>query len=81
MEILDIPIITSASFDGDIFIVVADGKTYTWNVKEISNRLFIATDVDRNNFTISPSGYGIHWPTLDEDISLNGLLKNKKLGD
>jgi hypothetical protein len=25
-------------------------------------------------FEVSPSGYGIHWPRLDEDISIDGLL-------
>lgn len=74
---VDIPKIISASFDGDHFIVVADGKKYTWHVREVSTLLLNASDEDRNNFTIFPSGYGIHWPTLDEDISLNGLLKNK----
>ena len=80
MEILDIPKITSASFNGDLFIVTADGKKYNWNIKEISTRLSNATEADRNNFIISPSGYGIHWPNLDEDISLSGLLKSKKHG-
>ncbi|PKN21436.1 MAG: hypothetical protein CVU65_16870 [Deltaproteobacteria bacterium HGW-Deltaproteobacteria-22] len=23
---------------------------------------------------MSPSGYGIHWPELDEDLSVDGLL-------
>jgi hypothetical protein len=76
MEIVDIPKIISASFDGDHFIVVADGKKYKWHLSQISTLLLNASDEDRNNFTISPSGYGIHWPTLDEDISINGLLKN-----
>lgn len=26
------------------------------------------------NFQISPSGYGIHWPDLDEDISINAFI-------
>jgi hypothetical protein len=30
--------------------------------------------LDRTNFEISSSGYGIHWPLLDEDISVDGLL-------
>jgi hypothetical protein len=80
MEILDIPKISSASFNGDIFIIIADGKKYTWDVKEISNRLSNASETDRNNFIISPSGYGIHWPTINEDISLNGLLNSKMHG-
>ncbi|MCA1752818.1 MAG: DUF2442 domain-containing protein [Flavobacteriales bacterium] len=24
---------------------------------------------------VSPSGYGVHWPLIDEDISFAGLLK------
>ena len=28
----------------------------------------------KNLFEISPSGYGIHWPLLDEDLSIDGLL-------
>jgi hypothetical protein len=23
---------------------------------------------------MSPAGYGIHWPMIDEDISIDGLL-------
>jgi hypothetical protein len=23
---------------------------------------------------VSPSGYGVHWPLLDEDIAIDGLL-------
>jgi hypothetical protein len=26
------------------------------------------------NFQISPSGYGIHWPELDEDISIKAFI-------
>jgi len=77
MEILNIPKITTASFNGDIFIIIADGKKYSWNLDEISISILNARESDRNNFIISPSGYGIHWPTLDEDLSLSGLLKNK----
>jgi hypothetical protein len=25
-------------------------------------------------FEISPSGYGVHWPGLDEDLSVQGFL-------
>ncbi|MGA1874120.1 MAG: DUF2442 domain-containing protein [bacterium] len=33
-----------------------------------------ASERERNTFEISPSGYGIHWPLIDEDISIDGLL-------
>ncbi|MFQ5814479.1 MAG: DUF2442 domain-containing protein [Anaerolineae bacterium] len=33
---------------------------------------------ERTNFEISGAGYGIHWPDLDEDIGIEGLLLGKK---
>jgi len=36
--------------------------------------LLRATVEERGRFRISASGLGIHWPDLDEDISLTGLL-------
>ena len=41
---------------------------------KISSVLEIASMEERYYFEISPSGYGIHWPLLDEDISIDGLL-------
>ena len=38
-------------------------------------RLHKATDEQRRNFEISAKGMGIHWPEIDEDISVNGLLR------
>ncbi len=29
---------------------------------------------DRCRAELSPGGYGIHWPTLDEDSSIGGLV-------
>jgi len=37
-------------------------------------RLSGATGEQLGNFEISPSGYGIHWPELDEDLSVLGFL-------
>lgn len=33
-----------------------------------------ATIKQLRSFEISPSGYGIHWPELDEDISIKAFL-------
>ena len=76
MEILDLPKINSAKFDGEYFNLNIDKKDYRLKVSEISDRLSNASEKDRNDFKISPSGYGINWPSLDEDLSLNGLIKN-----
>jgi len=37
-------------------------------------RLRSAPEKHLNNFEISPSGYGIHWPDLDEDISIKAFV-------
>ncbi len=41
-------------------------------------RLGHGTPTERANFEISGAGYGIHWPALDEDIGVEGLLLGKK---
>ncbi len=41
-------------------------------------RLAYGTSAERANFQISGAGYGIHWPDLDEDIGIEGLLLGKK---
>jgi hypothetical protein len=37
-------------------------------------RLARATAKQLKNFEISPGGYGIHWPQIDEDLSVYGFL-------
>ena len=41
-------------------------------------RLAHGTPAERYNFQISGAGYGIHWPDLDEDIGVEGLLLGRK---
>ncbi|HXU39242.1 MAG TPA: DUF2442 domain-containing protein [Blastocatellia bacterium] len=40
-------------------------------------RLANGTPAERANLQISGAGYGIHWPDLDEDIGIEGLLLGK----
>lgn len=51
-----------------------DGRDYRFPLAEVSPRLLAASPVEREHFEISPSGYGIHWPAVDEDLSIDGLL-------
>ena len=37
-------------------------------------RLSKATENQRNNYLISKSGLGVHWPDIDEDLSAKGFL-------
>src|SRR3972149_8494945 len=41
-------------------------------------RLANGSPAERANFQISGAGYGVHWPDLDEDIGVEGLLLGKK---
>jgi len=40
-----------------------------------SGRLSEATPKQRLNFQVIGEGEGIHWPDVDEDISIEGMLR------
>ncbi len=40
-------------------------------------RLWHGTEKERNNWRLIGRGVGIHWPELDEDISVEGLILGK----
>jgi hypothetical protein len=61
-------------FSGEYMILTIDGIEKKFRIKEISSALERASENERNAYEISPSGYGIHWPLIDEDISIDGLL-------
>jgi Protein of unknown function (DUF2442) len=44
-------------------------------------RLVHATPAERKNWRLIGRGRGIHWETLDEDISIDGLLTGKPSGE
>jgi len=62
-------------------ILEIDQKNHSFLLKDISSILAKATLEELNNYTISPSGYGISWPSLDEDLSIDGLLGIKHKPD
>jgi hypothetical protein len=67
--------VESLDFAGDWITLGVDGQVYRLPLAQVSDCLTNASEVDRKIYHIAPSGYGIHWPTLDEDLSINGLLK------
>jgi hypothetical protein len=38
-------------------------------------RLLHATPEQRTNWRLAGAGFGIHWPDIDEDLSVEGLLR------
>ena len=61
--------------EDDSLRIEIDGKIYTFNINRLSEKLSNATEQEKNDFNISPSGYGIHWNLIDEDLSVKGLLE------
>lgn len=39
-------------------------------------KLMKATEVERNQWRLIAGGVGIHWESLDEDLSVRGLLSH-----
>ena len=59
---------------------LSDGRTISvplaWYL-----RLVQATPEERSNWELIGGGQGIHWPDLDEDISVEMLLVGRKSGE
>jgi len=59
---------------GSILRLRVDGTDYEIDVAARSERIANATEQQRAHLIVSPSGYGIHWPEVDEDLSIDGLI-------
>jgi len=66
--------ISELKFKKNIMEIKVDGKLLCVDINKISPTLAKADEKQRNNFKISPAGYGINWPDLDENLSVDGLL-------
>ncbi len=60
--------------DGLLYLSV-DGISISVRLADVSAKLSNASPEAQNTYKVSPSGYGIHWAVLDEDLSIGGLLK------
>ncbi len=69
------PQATKLTFDDNSFSVhLADGRTLVVPLAYFP-RLLNAKAEDREQYELSGGGTGIHWDGLDEDISVDGLLR------
>ena len=68
--------IETIHFNQDFIILNIDGNELTIPLDKLSSRLKSASEIERSLYKISPSGYGIHWPLIDEDLSIDGILKD-----
>ena len=67
--------VESIRADEEYLCLAVDGLAYRVRWEECSPRLARATQHQRRVLEVSPSGYGIHWPELDEDLAITPLLK------
>ena len=59
--------------DDTLTVELSDGRTLSVPLAWCP-RLVYATPQERNHWRLIGSGHGIHWPDLDEDISVENLL-------
>lgn len=68
------PLAQQVEFTADELIVsLVDGRTITVPLLWFP-RLAGATTAQLRNYEIVGDGEGIHWPEIDEDLSVEGLL-------
>lgn len=63
--------------DGHIFVVMNSGLEFSFPCSNYP-RLAGASPAERSRIELSP--LGIHWPDIDEDLSILGLLRDHARG-
>jgi hypothetical protein len=66
--------------DDTLTVDLADGRTLAVPLAWYP-RLWHGAPGERRNWRLIGDGAGIHWPDLDEDISIEGLLLGKRSGE
>lgn len=66
--------------DDTLTVDLSDGRTVSVPLAWFP-RLLHGTPAERNKWRLIGDGEGIHWPDLDEDISVENLLFGKPSGE
>ena len=61
----------------ELIVTLSDGRTLSVPLVWFP-RLLAATAEQRGNSRLLGDGQGIHWPDVDEDISVAGLLRGER---
>ena len=59
--------------DDVLIVALADGRSVSVPLAWYP-RLLHATAAQRSQWQIAGAGFGIHWPEIDEDLSVQGIL-------
>jgi hypothetical protein len=61
---------------GRVHILLSDRKEISFPV-ELNSKLKSATENQLKNLEITCNGTGLHWPDIDEDLSITGVLEGR----
>ena len=70
--------VQNVRFKKHYLLLTVDGRDCRIDLRQQSKKLTSADERTKKKFEVSPSGYGIHWPELDEDLSIDGMIKAAK---
>lgn len=62
--------------EGKICLLMADDKEIRFPVEK-NQKLLNATNKQRNNIDVICGGTGLHWPDIDEDLSVLGIVEGR----
>lgn len=80
-EIIQVPPILGLTLTDELLTVtLADGRIISVPIAWYP-RLFHGSPAERDRWEIAPNQTGIHWPDLDEDISVKNLLLGQPSGE
>jgi hypothetical protein len=65
-------------FDNDNIYIVTDTGHTIGNPLKWFKRLAGATTEQRNSYELGPFGESVHWPEIDEDLSLESFFDFKR---
>lgn len=68
--------VKSIDADEAYLYLEVDDKFCRIRWEDCSPSLAKASLAQRQRFDVAPSGYGIHWPEIDEDLAITPLLKH-----
>ncbi|MBW6491639.1 MAG: DUF2442 domain-containing protein [Lentimicrobium sp.] len=62
--------------NGYVYLVLSDRKQVSFPV-ELNEKLRNASPEQLTNIEIICNGTGLHWPDLDEDLSVTGIMEGR----
>jgi hypothetical protein len=66
-------LIQQIEFIGDSIIIHGQSNQVILSLEKLSRKLWKASSIERTTYQISPSGLGVHWPLIDEDLTFSNL--------